>query len=112
MCHRLLLQDDMNAGAHYVLALCREGHGDPAGTLHHDRIASYLDSSFAMPHLHLGLLFRRLGDTEAARLELTEARRLLQGEEAARLLLFGGGFGRSALLSLCDAELKACRRSA
>jgi chemotaxis protein methyltransferase CheR len=112
VCHRLLLQDDMNAGAHYLLALCREGHGDPAGTLHHDRIAMYLDGTFAMPHLHLGLLLRRLGDAEAACVELTLARRLLQGEDAARLLLFGGGFGRSALLGLCDLELKACRRSA
>jgi chemotaxis protein methyltransferase CheR len=72
----------------------------------------YLDGTFAMPHLHLGLLLRRLGDAEAACVELTLARRLLQGEDAARLLLFGGGFGRSALLGLCDLELKACRRSA
>jgi chemotaxis protein methyltransferase CheR len=33
---------------------------------------------------------------------------LLQREEAPRLLLFGGGFRREALLALCRAELLAC----
>jgi hypothetical protein len=30
---------------------------------------------------------------------------LLPGEKAEHLLLFGGGFGRDALLALCRAEL-------
>jgi chemotaxis protein methyltransferase CheR len=30
---------------------------------------------------------------------------LLKREDASRLLLFGGGFGREALIALCRAEL-------
>jgi chemotaxis protein methyltransferase CheR len=41
----------------------------------------------------------------AARRELAHAVALLPGEQADRLLLFGGGFGREALLALCHAEL-------
>lgn len=61
-CLRLLLIDDLSAGAHYVLALCRENSGDRDAATEHDRVAAYLDPAFAMPRLHLGLLARRAGD--------------------------------------------------
>lgn len=108
MCLRLLSLDELNAGAHYVLALCREGAGDSSGAADHDQVAVYLDPAFAMPRLHLGLLARRAGELEAARRELGQALVLLRREDASRLLLFGGGFGRDMLLSLCRAELLAC----
>jgi chemotaxis protein methyltransferase CheR len=107
-CLRLLLIDELNAGAHYLLALCREhgGHRERAGE--HDRVAAYLDPSFAMPRLHLGLLARRAGDRAAARRELAQALLLLRREDTSRLLLFGGGFGRDALMALCESSLKEC----
>ncbi len=108
VCLRLLAIDELNAGAHYALALCREGRGDRQGALDHDQVAIYLDRSFAMPRLHLGLVTRKRGDRETARRELGQALVLLQREDGARLLLFGGGFGREALLALCRAELAAC----
>lgn len=106
---RLLTLDGLNVGAHYVLALCREGAGDPQGAVHHDQVAIYLDGSFAMPRLHLGLMSRRAGDHASARRELAQALVLLEREEPSRLLLFGGGFGREVLLALCRAELEAFR---
>jgi chemotaxis protein methyltransferase CheR len=105
-CRRLLERDGLNAGAHYVLALCREGAGDPAGAAEHDQAAAYLDPAFAMPRLHLGLLARRRGHGAAARQELEQALALLAGEDPSRLLLFGGGFHRDTLLALCRAELQ------
>jgi chemotaxis protein methyltransferase CheR len=107
-CHRLLAVDELNAGAHYVLALCREGAGDRSSAAEHDQMATYLDPLFAMPRLHLGLLGRRGGDRETARRDLTQAILLLQREDASRLLFFGGGFSREALMALCRAELDAC----
>jgi len=103
-CRRLLEIDDLNAGAHYVLALCREGSGDLAGATRHDQMAGYLDPAFAMPRLHLGLLARRAGDAATARRELAHAASLLEREDASRLFLFGGGFGRGALIALCRAD--------
>jgi chemotaxis protein methyltransferase CheR len=107
-CLRLLLIDELNAGAHYLLALCRAncGHRERAGE--HDRVAAYLDPSFAMPRLHLGLLARRAGDRNGARRELAQALLLLRREDASRLLLFGGGFSREALMALCESSLKEC----
>jgi chemotaxis protein methyltransferase CheR len=104
---RLLELDELNAGAHYVLALCAAGSGKLDEASKNDRIAIYLDPAFAMPHLHLGLMLRKTGETAAASQELARAQALLEREDSARILLFGGGFGRSALLQLCAAELAA-----
>lgn len=107
-CRALLMVDELNAGAHYLMALCSEGGGDPVRAAEHDRVATYLDPAFAMPRLHLGLIARRRGERDAARVELGRALVLLQGEDSARLLLFAGGFGREQLVALCRAELVAC----
>lgn len=108
VCRDLLERDEMNAGAHYLMALCREGAGVPGSAVEHDQLAAYLDPGFAMPRLHLGLLARRAGDNDSARRELEHALALLEHEEASRLLLFGGGFSREALSALCRAELARC----
>jgi chemotaxis protein methyltransferase CheR len=107
-CLRLLLIDELNAGAHYVLALCRENNGDRDRAVERFRVAVYLDPAFAMPRLHLGLLARRVGDRDSARRELGQALVLLKREDASRLLLFGGGFSRAALIALCQSALLEC----
>lgn len=107
VCADLLARDELNAGAHYLLALCREGAGDRAAAIDHDQVAVYLDPAFAMPRLHMGLLARRAGQRDVARRELGLALPLLQREDASRLLLFGGGFNRDTLAALCRAELSA-----
>lgn len=109
VCHELLRHDDLNAGAHYLLALCHERRGQISTAVDHDQTAVYLDPDFAMPHLHLGLMARRRREADTARAELTLALSLLEREEAARLLLFGGGFSRGALVSLCRSELTNLR---
>ena len=69
------------------------------------------DSAFAMPHLRLGLMFRRDGDLRGARRELQNASALLAQEDPARVLLFGGGFSRNTLIDLCASELRLCEDS-
>jgi chemotaxis protein methyltransferase CheR len=108
VCRRILSVDDLNAGAHYLTALCRELGGDTKGAMEHDRAAIYLDSAFAMPHLHLGRMAKRSSDPTTARRELEHAVMLLSREDPARILLFGGGFSRDALLAFSRAELRAC----
>ena len=105
---QLLVLDDLDAGARFVLGLCAEQVGtlDEAAT--HYEAAGYLESDFALPHLHLGMLARQRGDGLAAQRALARARALLAGEDAARIVLYGGGFDRSGLLQLCEAELRAC----
>jgi chemotaxis protein methyltransferase CheR len=109
VCGLLLDRDGLNAGAHYLLGLCHESRGDADGAVDHDRMAVYLDPTFAMPRLRLGILARRRGDVDSARRELGLAQTLLAREERHRILLFGGGFARPALIALCRAELATCR---
>jgi chemotaxis protein methyltransferase CheR len=111
-CHRLIDADGLDAGAHYLLAVCREGAGDLPTALSHAGTAAYLDPGFAMPRLRLGLFAQRRGDLVAARHEFTAALTLLAGESDRRVLLFGGGFTRSALTTLCRAGLAACGSAA
>jgi chemotaxis protein methyltransferase CheR len=108
VCQSLLGVDATSAGAHYLMALCREHDGDDPGAISHDEAASHLDHSFAMPYLHLGLVRKRAGDLERAREALSQAEVMLRREEASRILMFGGGFTRETLVQLCRAELRAC----
>jgi chemotaxis protein methyltransferase CheR len=107
-CEQVLGMDDLNAGAHYLMALCREQEGDTAGAVEQAQMAAYLDPAFAMPHLHQAMMERRCGRAPDARRLLEHARALLAREDAARLLLFGGGFTREGLIHLCERELLAC----
>jgi chemotaxis protein methyltransferase CheR len=112
VCREVLARDDLNAGAHYLMALCLEHAGDHAGAIEHDQNAAYLDPGFAMPRLHLGLLARREGDSATARRELQQALVLLAREDPSRVLFFGGGFNRESLVALCHGELRACEEAA
>lgn len=108
ICAGILESDELNAGAHYLMALCKEHAGDRKPAITHDQTAIYLDSAFAMPHLHLGLMAKRLGDFEMAKREIGHALTLLGREDSSRILLFGGGFTREALTEFCRAQLGAC----
>lgn len=107
LCHELLAGNDLYAEARYLLALCLEHTGNCGTAMEQDRTAIYLDPWFSMPHLHLGLLSKREGNREGARRAFGQALVLLPREDAARVLLFGGGFTRDALIRLCEAELRA-----
>ena len=104
-CAELLAIDGLNAGAHYLRALCRERKGDSRAAVESAQTATYLEPAFAMPHLHLGLMARKTGDRGTAQRELSQAALLLVREDPARLLLFGGGFNRDGLIALCRSEL-------
>ena len=105
--HALLTQDARCAAAHYVIALSREASGDLSAAASRYALAIKVDPGFALSHLQLGRLARRRGDLKVHRHELGRAVALLEHESPQRLLMFGGGFDRSALQRLCRAELQA-----
>lgn len=111
-CNAVLQFDEMNADAYYVKALCSEHGGDRLTAMEMDRTAIFLDPSFAMPYLHIGLLSKRGGEMELAKQELSQASLLLPREDASRILLFGGGFSREALIELCRRESRGSARLA
>jgi chemotaxis protein methyltransferase CheR len=101
----LLDANGLDADAHHLLGVCLEGGAAVDVAIGHYRLAAYLDPAFAMPRLRLGLLARRRGDHRVAAAELERALHLLREERDDRIVLFGGGFGRIALTTLCRTEL-------
>ncbi len=108
LCRDLLARNELHAEAHYLLAFGREQAGDPSAAAYHDRAATEVDSTFAMPRFHLGTLAKRRGDFQQARLEFSRAHALLALENEERIMFFAGGFTRSGLQQLCLTELHAC----
>ncbi|WP_433203986.1 CheR family methyltransferase [Dactylosporangium sp. CS-047395] len=107
LCRRMLERDALFADAHQLLGDCHEGDERHEEAQREHRLAAQLDPGFAIPRLRLGLLARRFGDRRTAEQELDQAVHLLRSETEERIALFGGGFGRGALIALCRAELAA-----
>jgi chemotaxis protein methyltransferase CheR len=111
ICKRVLDGDQLNAEAHYLVALLREQAGQVDEAIEEDQRAVYSDGSFAMPQVHLGLLAKRRGDRSLAATAFRQACELLPFEAPSRLALFSGGFSRQALVQLCSVELRCCGES-
>jgi chemotaxis protein methyltransferase CheR len=108
VCRNLIDADGLDANTHHLLGVCLEGRGDLDAAIAQYRLAAYLDPTFAMPRLRMGLLARRRGEDTVAATELERCASLLRHETDERVLFFGGGFARSALVALCRAELDLC----
>ena len=93
--------------SHYLLGVCAETGFLFEEALGHYGHAAELDPAFAMAFLRAGILARRAGQPERARRALTAAIERFPQQGARTQLLYGGGFGREALASLCRAELSA-----
>jgi len=98
--------------AHYLLGLCHEtaSQHDEARRLY--ARSAELDPGFAMARLRAGMLARRAGRSEEARRALEGALERFPHQAARTQLLYGGGFAREELASLCRAELRALRVAA
>lgn len=107
-CRNLIATDEFNSAAHYLYALCREHAGDTERAEVHLQTAVYLEPEFAMPYLQLGRIAKSYGRFDRARRYLRSAQGLLPREDASRILLFGGGFSRKALIAICLNELNEC----
>ena len=103
---RLLDGGQHVAEAHFLLGLSYEHLGDTARAQSSYEQALCAAPQFAMAHLHAGILLRRGGQRQKARSALRQALELLAHEPKERIILFGGGFQREALISLCRAELR------
>ncbi|MFC7531057.1 CheR family methyltransferase [Actinoplanes sp. GCM10030250] len=105
--HRLIDSGGPHPDAHHLLGVCHElDCAEQAAGQY--RLAAYLDPDFAMPRLRMGLIARRRGDDRGAAAHLEPALDLLTREDEERITLFGGGFGRLALTTLCRTELDVC----
>ncbi|MBN9416670.1 MAG: methyltransferase domain-containing protein [Candidatus Eremiobacteraeota bacterium] len=108
LCQTLLHQPQTEAGAHLLLGLCRREVGELGAARGYFEQAARLDGQLALARVYSGMVLRRLGLSALARTHLRQALTLLEKESEQRLLLFGGGYRRSAWFSLCQSELERC----
>lgn len=85
----------------------RERRGDRAGALEFYQQALEIDPTLALPALRIGVLEGQRGSRELARHALEQAAMRLPYEPLDRLILFGGGAPRDALLAQCQRELRS-----
>jgi chemotaxis protein methyltransferase CheR len=112
VCQTLLHQPRTEAGAHLLLGLCRREIGELGAARGYFEQAARRDGELALARVYLGMLLRRLGLGSQARTQLRQGLGLLEKETEQRLLLFGGGgYRRSAWLSLCQSELERCGKA-
>lgn len=112
VCQTLLHQPRTEAGAHLFLGLCRREIGELGAARSYFEQAARRDGQLALARVYLGMLLRRLGLGSQARTQLRQGMALLEKETEQRLLLFGGGgYRRSAWLSLCQNELERCGKA-
>lgn len=112
VCQTLLHQARTEAGAHLLLGLCRREIGELGAARGYFEQAARRDGRLALARVYLGMLLRRLGLGSQARTQLRQGLTLLEKETEQRLLLFGGGgYRRSAWLSLCQSELERCGKA-
>lgn len=111
LCQTLLHRPQTEAGAHLLLGLCRREMGELGAARGYFEQAARLDGQLALARVYSGMLLRRLGLSGLARTHLRQAVTLLEKESEQRLLLFGGGYRRSAWLALCQSELERCPRT-
>lgn len=103
LCEEVLAKDSMSSEAHYLLSLGLEDT-QPAEARAHAESAAYLDPSFAMAQMRVGMLQARSGEPRAARVSFGDAIDALAKEDRRRLALFGGGFSRAGLRAVCESE--------
>lgn len=90
--------------AFYTAGLCSEARGDSGQALDFYERAASLGPTLSMPHVHIGMLSETLGQEQASRRAFARASLLLVDEPDASLLLYAGGFSRSALQRFCGAR--------
>ena len=93
--------------AHYLLGVCCESLLQFEEARRSYARAVEFDPAFAMAGLRAGMLARRAGQLEEARRALSSALEHFPHQAARTLSLYGGGFTREMLASVCRAELAA-----
>jgi len=93
--------------AHYLFGVCCESLLQFDEARQSYARAVEFDPAFAMAGLRAGMLARRAGQIEEARRRLSAALEHFPNQATRTLSLYGGGFTREMLASVCRAELAA-----
>lgn len=106
LCEKVIHREPLSVAGHYLLAVIYRTTDDEDRALEMFRRVVYLKPEHALARFHLGELYARWNNREAARREYANALRLLQERSDSLDQRFAGGFSPDLLIDTCRSRLE------
>jgi chemotaxis protein methyltransferase CheR len=101
LCKRVIRREPLSVAGHYLLGIIHRTLEDDDQAVEMFRRVVYLSPRHALARFHLGELYARRNEREAAQREYANAVRLLQGRSDSLDERFAGGFSAGLLIDTC-----------
>jgi len=105
-CEKVIRREPLSVAGHYLLGIIYRTLEDEDRAVEMFRRVVYLRPEHALARFHLGELYARRNDREAARREYATALRLLQGQSDSLDERFAGGFSAGLLIDTCRSRVE------
>jgi len=105
-CEKVIRRDPLSVAGHYLLGIIHRTLEDEDQAVEMFKRVVYLRPKHALARFHLGELYARRNEREAARREYANALRLLQERSDSLDERFAGGFSASLLIDTCRSRVE------
>jgi tetratricopeptide (TPR) repeat protein len=105
-CREVIRREPLSVAGHYLLGIIHRTLEDDDQAVEMFRRVVYLSPQHALARFHLGELYARRNEREAARREYANALRLLQDRSDSLDERFAGGFSAGLLIDTCRSRIE------
>ena len=106
LCEDVIRREPLSVAGHYLLGIIHRTLEDEDQAVDMFKRVVYLKPQHALARFHLGELYARRNDREAARREYANALRLLQERSDSLDERFAGGFSAALLIDTCRSRIE------
>jgi chemotaxis protein methyltransferase CheR len=106
LCERVIRREPLSVSGHYLLGIIHRTLEEEDQAVEMFKKVVYLRPEHALARFHLGELYARRKEREAARREYANALRLLQERSDSLDERFAGGFSASLLIDTCRSRVE------
>jgi chemotaxis protein methyltransferase CheR len=106
LCEKVIRSEPLSVAGHYLLGIIQRTLEDEDQAVGMFKRVVYLRPEHALARFHLGELYARRNENEAARREYANALRLLQERSDSLDERFAGGFSAGLLIDTCRSRLE------
>jgi len=106
LCEKVIRREPLSVAGHYLLGIIHRTLEDEDQAVEMFKRVVYLRPQHALARFHLGELYARRNELEAARREYANALRLLQERSDSLDERFAGGFSAGLLIDTCRSRVE------
>jgi chemotaxis protein methyltransferase CheR len=106
LCEKVIRREPLSVAGHYLLGIIDRTLEDDDQAVEMFKRVAYLRPQHALARFHLGELYARRNELEAARREYVNALRLLQERSDSLDERFAGGFSAGLLIDTCRSRVE------